>query len=122
MHTDSNPFSEREKDVIQLLLQGKGNKQIALELGIASRTVEFHLSNIYAKLKAVFPIGSSNLTSLTFTMPELENLMPYLQGNAYFQLPTLYPGLSEKQAFYKYLEENGYTYKGPWIFTVDLIQ
>ncbi|RPJ27150.1 MAG: LuxR family transcriptional regulator [Chloroflexi bacterium] len=43
-------FSEREKDVIRLLLQGKGNKQIALDLGISSRTVEFHLSNIYNKL------------------------------------------------------------------------
>lgn len=70
--------------------------------------------------KAVFPIGSNHPTALTFTMPELENLIPYLQGDAYFQLPTLYPGLSEKQAFYKYLEENGYTYKGPWTFTVDL--
>jgi DNA-binding CsgD family transcriptional regulator len=46
----SSPFSEREKDVLKLLLQGKSNKQIALELGISNRTVEFHLSNIYAKL------------------------------------------------------------------------
>lgn len=44
------PFSEREKDVVRLLLQGKGNKQIALDLGISSRTVEFHLRNIYSKL------------------------------------------------------------------------
>lgn len=71
-------------------------------------------------MKSVFPIGSSNPTSLTFTMPEFENHIPYLQGDAYFQLPTLYPGLSEKEAFYKYLEENGYTYKGPWTFTVEL--
>src|SRR5215813_9737372 len=47
---DSYRFSEREQDVVQLLLQGKSNKQIALELGIANRTVEFHLSNIYSKL------------------------------------------------------------------------
>ena len=72
-------------------------------------------------IKSTFPIGSSNPTSLTFTIPQLENLMPYMQGDAYFQLPTLYPGLSEKQAFYKYLEEKGYTYKGPWVFTVELI-
>ena len=50
MLSDSNPFSERENDVIKLLLQGKSNKQIALDLGISTRTVEFHLSNIYAKL------------------------------------------------------------------------
>jgi DNA-binding CsgD family transcriptional regulator len=43
-------FSQREQDVVSLLLQGKGNKQIALTLGIANRTVEFHLSNVYSKL------------------------------------------------------------------------
>jgi DNA-binding CsgD family transcriptional regulator len=43
-------FSDREKAVIDLLLQGKSNKQIALSLGITSRTVEFHVSNIYKKL------------------------------------------------------------------------
>jgi len=50
MNIDINQFSQREKEVIALLLQGKSNKQIALELGIASRTVEFHLGNIYARL------------------------------------------------------------------------
>ena len=50
MNIDINQFSEREKDVIKLLLQGKSNKQIALELSISNRTVEFHLGNIYAKL------------------------------------------------------------------------
>ena len=43
-------YSEREQQVIELLIQGKSNKQIALALGISQRTVEFHLSNIYAKL------------------------------------------------------------------------
>ena len=39
--------------MIALLLQGKSNKQIALELGISSRTVEFHLCHIYEKLGVV---------------------------------------------------------------------
>ena len=47
---DQSQFSEREKQVIKLLIRGKSNKQIALALDIALRTVEFHLSNIYAKL------------------------------------------------------------------------
>lgn len=50
MQSKSNLFSEREKDVARILLQGKSNKQIAFELGISNRTVEFHLKNIYAKL------------------------------------------------------------------------
>jgi DNA-binding CsgD family transcriptional regulator len=43
-------YSKREQQVIELLVQGKSNKQIALALGISVRAVEFHLSNIYAKL------------------------------------------------------------------------
>jgi len=43
-------YSERERQVIELLMQGKSNKQIALALGISVRAVEFHLSNLYAKL------------------------------------------------------------------------
>lgn len=43
-------FSERERQVVELLVQSRSNKQIALALGVSVRTVEFHLSNIYAKL------------------------------------------------------------------------
>jgi DNA-binding CsgD family transcriptional regulator len=43
-------LSEKEKQVVDLLMQGKSNKQIALQLGITNRTVEFHLTNIYQKL------------------------------------------------------------------------
>jgi DNA-binding CsgD family transcriptional regulator len=43
-------FSLRETDVIKLLLKGKSNSQIALELSISTSTVEFHLRNIYSKL------------------------------------------------------------------------
>lgn len=42
-------LSKREKEVVNLLRQGKSNKLIALALGISDRTVEFHLRNIYAK-------------------------------------------------------------------------
>jgi len=42
-------LSKREKEVLDLVMQGKSNKQIALSLDIAIRTVEFHLKNVYAK-------------------------------------------------------------------------
>jgi DNA-binding CsgD family transcriptional regulator len=48
----SPKFRKREKEVIELLLKGKSNKQIAQTLGVSVRTVEFHLSNIYARLDA----------------------------------------------------------------------
>jgi len=45
-----NPFTERENEVVHLLLRGLENKQMAKSLGISERTVEFHLSNIFSKL------------------------------------------------------------------------
>ena len=45
------PLSKREKEVINLVLQGKSNKQIALSLDISVRTVEFHLKNVYSKFQ-----------------------------------------------------------------------
>jgi DNA-binding NarL/FixJ family response regulator len=65
MKTQSRDLSKREKDVVELLLQGKSNKQIALTLGIAETTVEFHLRNVYTKLQvhsraeAILKLGKS---------------------------------------------------------------
>jgi DNA-binding CsgD family transcriptional regulator len=47
--TASNQLSNREQEVAKLLLEGKSNKLIASSLHIAESTVEFHLTNIYAK-------------------------------------------------------------------------
>jgi len=44
-------LSNREREVVRLLFQGKSNKLIRLSLGISDRTVEFHLKNIYAKAR-----------------------------------------------------------------------
>jgi DNA-binding NarL/FixJ family response regulator len=39
----------REREVLQLLAEGKINKEIAAILGISPRTVEFHKNNVVAK-------------------------------------------------------------------------
>jgi DNA-binding CsgD family transcriptional regulator len=63
--SDNNQFSKREKEVTELLLQGKSNKQIALALSVSASTVEYHLKNIYKKLQvnsrteAVLRLGKS---------------------------------------------------------------
>ena len=44
-------LSRRERETIQLLLEGKSNKLIALDMKVSERTVEFHLKNIYAKFQ-----------------------------------------------------------------------
>ncbi len=44
----SKKLSNRQQEVVKLLLEGKSNKQIASSLGVSESTVEFHLKNIYA--------------------------------------------------------------------------
>jgi LuxR family maltose regulon positive regulatory protein len=44
------PLSERERDVLDLLVQAMPNKKIALALGLSIDTVKWHLKNIYGKL------------------------------------------------------------------------
>lgn len=44
-------LTPREEQVLQLLVQGKAVRQIALELGIAPSTVKNHVQSIYGKLQ-----------------------------------------------------------------------
>jgi len=43
---DNERMTRREQDVLQLLLQGKANKAIALELRISEYTVRGHVSSL----------------------------------------------------------------------------
>jgi len=62
---DDPNFTKREKEIIELLMQGKSNKLMALDLDISEHTVEFHLKNVYAKLgissraEAIVKLGKS---------------------------------------------------------------
>jgi DNA-binding CsgD family transcriptional regulator len=66
---EHNVLSNRERDVVRLLLEGMSNKQIASSLSISERTVEFHLKNIYDKLQVrsrvelVLKLGSSTVVA-----------------------------------------------------------
>lgn len=46
------PLTEREMEVLELLAQGKTNREIAAALIITERTVKFHVSSIMGKLGA----------------------------------------------------------------------
>lgn len=50
MENQQRPFTEKELQVIQMLLEGQSNSQIALELRVTARAVEQHLTHIYEKL------------------------------------------------------------------------
>lgn len=45
-------LTPREQMVLERLALGLGNKQIAAQLGIAERTVKFHVSSVFTKLGA----------------------------------------------------------------------
>ena len=47
-----NLLSERERQIINLILDGKLNKQIAYDLSISISTVEAHRANIMHKMQA----------------------------------------------------------------------
>ncbi len=44
-------LSERERDVLQLMAQGKSNQAIADDLYISENTVKYHVNNILSKLE-----------------------------------------------------------------------
>jgi DNA-binding CsgD family transcriptional regulator len=46
----SHPLTERELQVLRLVASGKTNKAIARELMLSGKTIDRHLSNIFAKL------------------------------------------------------------------------
>jgi DNA-binding NarL/FixJ family response regulator len=57
---DEMMITKREKEILTLLLSGKGNKEIAEELDISKRTAEVHRFNLMKKLKVKNLIELSN--------------------------------------------------------------
>jgi two-component system response regulator DctR len=57
-------LSERERQILPLLMAGKANKVIAAELDIAVRTVEVHRARVLAKM------GARNVVELATMLPK----------------------------------------------------
>lgn len=49
-HIADDPLTDREIEVLKLIANGRGNKQVAQELGVSEETVKAHLKVIYDKL------------------------------------------------------------------------
>ncbi|MFD1702938.1 response regulator FixJ [Methylopila henanensis] len=52
MRERAEHLSEREREVLDGLVDGKANKVIAFELGISARTVEIYRANVMTKMQA----------------------------------------------------------------------
>jgi DNA-binding NarL/FixJ family response regulator len=49
-HDAAEPLTDREREVLILVAQGRANKEIGRQLGISERTARTHVSNILGKL------------------------------------------------------------------------
>jgi two-component system, NarL family, response regulator LiaR len=47
---ERDQLTRREREVLELIVRGRSNKRIALELGIAEKTVKTHVGHLLAKL------------------------------------------------------------------------
>jgi two-component system, NarL family, response regulator LiaR len=47
---ERDQLTRREREVLELIVRGRSNKRIALELGIAEKTVKTHVGHVLAKL------------------------------------------------------------------------
>lgn len=54
-------LSERERDVLALIVAGQTNRQIAQQLSLSNSTVKFHVSNILSKLGATSRTEAASL-------------------------------------------------------------
>lgn len=62
-HLIERGLSKREIEVVVLVLQGLTNKQVADKLCVAEKTVKFHLTNIYKRMKI------SRRSQIVWTLP-----------------------------------------------------
>ena len=67
----------REVDVLRLVALGRSNDEIAAQLSLSTRTVERHLSNVYARLDLS---GKSARAAAAARLPELERHATGLGG------------------------------------------
>ncbi|MBI4581061.1 MAG: response regulator transcription factor [Planctomycetes bacterium] len=50
LRTRLDRLTPREREVLDLLIAGKGNKEIALQLGLSRKTIDIHRSHVMMKL------------------------------------------------------------------------
>lgn len=73
-------LTDRESQVLQLIVEGKSNKEIALSLGISPKTVSVHRTNIMSKLDVQNTVElirfATNNPLLSMNVPDQEFFTP----------------------------------------------
>ncbi len=67
----STIFSEREREVLALLIADHSNKMMARRLSVSEATVKFHLANIYKKLGVNTRYDAKSLARERILVPEM---------------------------------------------------
>jgi len=71
---DEQHLTDRERQVLQLIVRGRSNKEIALELGISPKTVSVHRTNLMSKLNVQNTVElirfATNHPLLSLNIPE----------------------------------------------------
>ena len=75
-------LTRREREVLELIARGRSNKRIALELGIAEKTVKTHVGHVLAKL-GVADRTQAALLAVRRRPRRREVLGPITPGNSY---------------------------------------
>jgi len=97
-------ISRREQEVLDGVLQGLGNKEIASRLNVSERTVKFHVSSLLAKFGVTDRIALSREVSL--------GRIPAGPGESQIQVPTLF-GYPVRDRENKLQEQNSQSEEQP---------
>jgi DNA-binding CsgD family transcriptional regulator len=65
-------LTDREIEVLRLILEGKSSKEAAAELCCSKRTVDFHLARIYQKLEVSNRVQAMRRVALLGLLPVIE--------------------------------------------------
>ena len=71
-HPDVPVLTIRELDVLRLVVRGSSNGQIAIQLGISSKTASVHVSNILRKLDATNRVQAAVRAARLGLVPSVE--------------------------------------------------
>ena len=74
---ENNRLTAREREIVQLIAEGKSSKEIAVALGLSVKTAETHRSNLMRKLQ----------------LHSVSELVLYAVRNNIVQVPDSYDGL-----------------------------